>query len=313
MIRTYLRILSSLMKTKIGVQIPRKVEHICTYSCNLKCRFCDLWKRESSELSTQGVKRLMDEFYGLGTLSWYFGGGEPLLRKDIKELVLYAKKLGFYVTMNTNGLLVPENISWLKNVDLVGVSLDGPKGIHEKLRGMGTYDRTINAIKLLKKENVDFYIASLITKNILQNNLEGLRVLLDLSLSLDAKIAFLPLFDDKFNKGKIEPIRPSEAEFQEVIHILIEYKKKHPRNLLMSRPTLKSYMSPDKPFKCDAGGTFCTVFPDGKIAACRFMTKEDTFKEIQLPEECSCSLLCYREYTNLFRISGLRDLVMHLI
>ena len=64
-----------------------------THRCSLRCPYCSNpleLDRRSRELSTSEWKRLIDEAAALGVLHIYFSGGEPMLRRDIAELVAHA-------------------------------------------------------------------------------------------------------------------------------------------------------------------------------------------------------------------------------
>lgn len=78
-----------------------------THRCALRCPYCsnplELDKR-SSELSTSEWKRVIDQAAALGVLHIYFSGGEPMLRRDIAELVAHAREAGLYTNMITSGV-----------------------------------------------------------------------------------------------------------------------------------------------------------------------------------------------------------------
>lgn len=80
-----------------------------TESCNLSCIHCHASDRltKDPELTTDEVFTLLE---GLSRISEFrmvaFTGGEPLLRPDIIEILLYAKKLGFSTTLASNGTLI---------------------------------------------------------------------------------------------------------------------------------------------------------------------------------------------------------------
>jgi len=78
-----------------------------THRCSLRCPYCSNpleLDRRSSELSTDEWKRLIDEAAALGVLHIYFSGGEPMLRRDIAELVAHAHDAGLYTNMITSGV-----------------------------------------------------------------------------------------------------------------------------------------------------------------------------------------------------------------
>jgi pyrroloquinoline quinone biosynthesis protein E len=78
-----------------------------THRCSLRCPYCSNpleLDRRSGELSTSDWKRLIDEAAALGVLHIYFSGGEPMLRRDIAELVAHAHVAGLYTNMITSGV-----------------------------------------------------------------------------------------------------------------------------------------------------------------------------------------------------------------
>jgi len=112
-------------------------------------------------------------------VTFAFQGGEPTLvgLDYFQRLIHYEKKynqkkLKVNHALQTNGLLI--DAKWAnflaKNHFLVGISLDGPKSIHNSFRidnqGMGTYQRIIHGIENLKKYHVDFNILAVITSQL---------------------------------------------------------------------------------------------------------------------------------------------------
>lgn len=105
---------------------PMHLDIETTSRCNFKCTFCDklpvLKKEDLGDMDFNLYKRIIDEgkkhkLWGV-KLSYR---GEPLLHKDIIEMVSYAKKSGILdVYFNTNGMLLDEPLA----VRLIGAGLD---------------------------------------------------------------------------------------------------------------------------------------------------------------------------------------------
>ncbi|MEM0101476.1 MAG: SPASM domain-containing protein, partial [Candidatus Methanomethyliaceae archaeon] len=96
--------------------------------------------------------------------------GEPLIRKDILELVKFAKDNNLYVAIATNGiLLTKEKCKELKNagVEYLQISLDGAKALtHDTFRGVsGIFDKTIEGIKNAVNEGFFVNIATTVTNH----------------------------------------------------------------------------------------------------------------------------------------------------
>ncbi len=132
-----------------------------TKKCNLKCQHCYSSSDKSLsdvELNTNQAIDLLEQLKEANCPVVLFSGGEPLLRGDLFELLDYAKKIGLRTVISTNGTLIDERTAEkLAGVDIgyVGVSLDGPKQLHDKFRGVdGCFDRTIAGFKNCRKYNI---------------------------------------------------------------------------------------------------------------------------------------------------------------
>jgi MoaA/NifB/PqqE/SkfB family radical SAM enzyme len=122
--------------------------------CNLNCKHCHTGDHRANnyyETTTEEAKRIIDMLYREGVDNVGLLGGEPLIRRDISELISYMYDKGMKVTINTNGLLLTERLlTFLFNNNCtIIVSIDGAnQASHEFLRGKGTFDKTINKILL---------------------------------------------------------------------------------------------------------------------------------------------------------------------
>jgi pyrroloquinoline quinone biosynthesis protein E len=83
-----------------------------TYRCPLRCPYCSNPENLGSyrgELSTEHWCRVLDEARELGVLQVHLSGGEPLLRRDLAELVAHAHRLGMYTGLVTSGVPLTES------------------------------------------------------------------------------------------------------------------------------------------------------------------------------------------------------------
>ena len=106
---------------------PKSIDVNPTSKCQLQCPFCWGPNHEIPDgLSTQDWLNTIQFFAERGTDAIVFTGGEPLLRKDIVELLRFSKQMGMRVTLSTNTILLPslaEKV--LPMVDEVGIPMDG--------------------------------------------------------------------------------------------------------------------------------------------------------------------------------------------
>ena len=66
--------------------------------------------------------------------------------------------------MNSNGTLVPDCIDNIRELDFLKLSLDGPKSVHDLLRGKGSYEKVIKAADVCHREKIKFGFACTLTK-----------------------------------------------------------------------------------------------------------------------------------------------------
>ncbi len=125
-----------------------------TTRCNLYC-YSSSSSKGFRGPSTFSILKFIDDLKTAGGTSIIFSGGEPLLREDIYDLIEYASERGLDVKISTNGTLIDEDtVKKLVKAGLrkVLVSLDGLRPeTHEAIRGKGTFEKVLKAIKLLKK------------------------------------------------------------------------------------------------------------------------------------------------------------------
>ena len=128
-----------------------------THRCPLHCPYCsnplDL-VRSQAELSTDDWKRVFAEARALGVLQLGLSGGEPLVRRDLEELVAHAHEVGLYQTLVTSALgLTRERAERLKaaGLDHVQISMqDAERESAERIAGTRSWDVKRQAAALVK-------------------------------------------------------------------------------------------------------------------------------------------------------------------
>jgi len=148
---------------------PYIVSWNLTKRCNLSCPHCYIdsvarLEAPQSELSTDEAKLVIDELsYINDRLILVLSGGEPLLRRDIYEIIEYASQGGFIPVLGTNGvLLTRENVRLLKEAGLkgAGVSIDSvdPQE-HDSFRGLkGAWELSVSGLRYAKEAGIETQI-----------------------------------------------------------------------------------------------------------------------------------------------------------
>ena len=159
--------------------------------CNMRCDYCfycdvaqnretenfGLMSRETQETL---VRKALE--YADGSCNFAFQGGEPTLAglEFFKRQVELQKKYNIKNVIVTNALqtngygITDEWASFLaENNFLVGLSLDGPRDIHDILRkdasGEGTFDRIMVTVEMFNKYKVEYNILTVVNKYVAQN------------------------------------------------------------------------------------------------------------------------------------------------
>ena len=140
------------------MRTPRSLDLEITSRCNAACRYCYYLNNpdvDYTDLPTETWLAFFAELASCQVMNVTLQGGEPLLRKDFLTLVdgVVANRMRFSVL--TNGSLLTlqtaEHLKATGRCDHVQVSLDGSTAeVHEKLRGVGTFEPALSAIKLLQ-------------------------------------------------------------------------------------------------------------------------------------------------------------------
>ncbi len=173
-------LIKHLYRHCIGESVPDLVTIGLTYRCQCNCVHCSSNvpnMENTAELETGQVKTIIDQVRKLGFIRVTFFGGEPLLRKDIVELIRYANQAGMITRVNTNGwLLNRELVAQLKEAGLTlcDVSIDDPDPHkHDALRGLrGLYEKAVEGIGLLKEFNILCQIVTYASKRNIPSGIE---------------------------------------------------------------------------------------------------------------------------------------------
>lgn len=135
-----------------------------TTNCNSPCPHCFARAgiSEHSSLPFDLVKVISTEGYNTGYRHFHVTGGEPLLWDGLFDLLDYVFELGYKtVFLNTNGTLLAGDITRrLAEYDglTISVSLQGPEALHDRMRGVGSYRRTIQGIEKALDESIRLII-----------------------------------------------------------------------------------------------------------------------------------------------------------
>jgi MoaA/NifB/PqqE/SkfB family radical SAM enzyme len=278
----YLYIALSLIETKLlRKRKPIVVSFSLTNRCNQQCLYCAVWKNTNNDLSTQDILRILDALCNCGIKTIRFTGGEPLLRDDIGEIIVYAKKKKFSIWINTNGTLVFKKISQLRSIDGLQISLDGPKEIHDYIRGSGAYEKVIEALETTKNNSIKVKLITVLNKY----NLSFIDYILEIALQFKTVACFQPVTPTLLDGYESNPALPKESAYQQCISKLIMLKKQGNKQIYNSFAGLRYlYRWPNTPkINCSAGRLFFRIESSGEVWPCRNKNFSTGFGNLRTP------------------------------
>jgi mycofactocin radical SAM maturase len=263
-----------------GLNAPICLTWELTYACNLACAHClsSSGRRDPRELTTSQCEAVIDELQRMQVFYVNIGGGEPTIRPDFWHLLRYAVDHRVGVKFSTNGVrLTPERAAFLASpacdgyVD-VQISLDGATAeVNDYLRGPGSYDTAIRALRNLKDAGFqDAKISVVCTRH----NIEQLD-------------DFQALADEYGATLRLTRLRPSGrgADVWEELHVLPEQQRRL-YDWLMAHG--EGVLTGDSFFHlaafgevlpglnlCGAGRVVCLIDPIGDVYACPFAIHEE--------------------------------------
>ncbi len=138
-----------------------------TGRCNLCCRHCAVVNGDDppDRLTNDAIRGLIDQAVAAGAEAIAFGGGEPLLRPDLPDLLAYAAPR-VKTLLATNATLIGDPLArTLADLGvIVQASLDGPTAdMHDRVRGPGAFDRAWRGIERLQRAGVGERLALNVT------------------------------------------------------------------------------------------------------------------------------------------------------
>ncbi|MCP4133187.1 MAG: radical SAM protein [bacterium] len=300
----YLRFIRLAFKAVYARLISRRpliVEWQITKECNSECLYCDYYKESNkNELSLEQIKKIVDEISAMGTEYIHFTGGEALVRNDFIEILKYIRKKKIRISLNTNGLLFPRKFDELKlYLNITKFSLDGPKEMHDHIRGSESYDEVIRSIELAKSNNIKVIILTVVSKN----NYKQLDYTVQIAKKYSIKVFFQFAEKNILGTSTANPVSLNNNEFSEAIDALIKLKKsKLGKYITNTIPGILHYArdattsSAKIPFpRCHSANIFTKITSDGSLVPCIGSFYDTTY---------NCADIGFKEAYTLSKLSN---------
>lgn len=247
-----------------------------TRACNLQCIHCydNAGEVRDKELGTNDFLKLIDNLADIGLTDIVLTGGEPFMRKDIFQIINAINRKNIRFSIFTNALLItPSIVDKLVEYspEFIAISLDGSDAsVHERIRGKNTFDKTINAIKLIKSKGLKVRINHTLTSKSITQLDNFMKLMKDLQID--------DIFFDRFDslgRGKEQEdlVIPVEQGY-EIKSMLDKYSKNENVNI-SSYEAIDNTIIADNGNLCGVGITSCYIKADGELTFCPVMSSEE--------------------------------------
>ena len=255
-LRMGFRIYNGLISNLCGVRVPFFCGHKLTYNCNLRCKMCPFWKRPSQDASLEKEKAILQQIYNSGACGVAFEGGEPLLRRDLVDILAFSRSLPLHTSLITNGTLLESRIDEIAPYinGVVYVSLDGLEKTHDAIRGVGgSFRKAVRGISAAKEK-----VALTINTTVMAENIDEIESMVELAKELGTKIS-VAVAHEYCNANASSP---AAGKIPKIAHRLIEMKREgYP--IVNSIGYLK-VMAKEKNWQCKPW-TMINIDPHGNV------------------------------------------------
>ncbi|TDB86223.1 radical SAM protein [Actinomadura sp. KC216] len=246
-------------------------------SCNLGCAHCfagDLPRRDR-RLTLDEIDGLFAQMARLGSFRLGLTGGEPLLRKDLFQIIDLALGHGLAPCVTTNGLLITEEIArefGKRELVWLNVSLEGATAAtNDAVRGEGVFARVMDRLAVLRRHS-RFTLAFTIMKS----NLAEIEDCARLAHEVGADTAvFRPLYPVGVASRHMD-LMPTFAEYSTALNELASMEADAPVSLRhidpfspQARTETQSVVQQN--YGCGAGNLVCSISVSGEVNPCSFL------------------------------------------
>jgi len=250
-----------------------------TLSCNARCLHCYSSSgpgvRHPGELTTEQALSIIDQLADAGLLILAFSGGEPLVRRDIFQLIERAASRELVVNVATNGAIINDRIARRlldSGVRSITVSLDGANAeTHERMRQVpGLYRRTIRAIETLVRHDHRVVVSFTPTMLNYEQGPEVVRLAYELGASAVNMSEYVPA-----GRGTHDLSLPPET-LRDVVGQWIEMRREYAgRMQIIWHDCRVALLVPpeeqDRYSGCGAGKLTARLCADGILTPCVFL------------------------------------------
>ena len=243
-----------------------------TYKCPLKCLYCSNpvnFHEMRDELSTEQWTRTFSEAAQLGVVQLHLSGGEPVVRKDLPELIRHARSCDLYTNLITGGtMLNEEKLREFRDcgLDHVQLSIQGTdRKAAELVAGIRSYDKKLEIARLIKK------IGFPLTINVVLHrlNIEQVPALIAQAAELGAQR--LELANTQYHAWAEEnrsALMPTRAQLDQAEAAVLEARPRYQGTMEIAYVKADYYSEYPKPCMGGWARSYMVIIPTGEVLPC---------------------------------------------
>jgi len=241
------------------------------YQCNFQCRICDLWKppfTDMPQLDLEQIRIIAEKLRPLGPQIISLCGGEPLLHKEIFDIIRVLAKDNFPVMICNGWYMTPEKARMLFEAHLYAacVSIDYASAEkHDAQRNKpGAFDQALKALVMLNENRIHPDQRVHMISVVMEDNIDEIEPLAEMCKEMG--ITYLLTFYSNTRSRKEISIQPAELARR-----LLDIQKRHPE-LVCLPEYLERFAEADESGHgigpCYAGKNLYNIDSRGNVARC---------------------------------------------
>lgn len=296
---------------------PVLVNFEVTLRCNARCGFCDYWKTPAQERANE-TARFADAARFFNPMVVTFTGGEPLLRRDLEEIVRAvhgAIRLKYITLITHGGMLTAERAQalWSAGVSQFNLSLDYLDGRHDDARGIpGLTQKILATVGAMRQSGIDAIRFNSVIK---RDNLDQLLPLARTARELGCGVNF-SVYTDFKNGNRQHLVQNGQLQHAEsVMRELLEFKRANRGVVTNSDFYLEQiprYLRGEMREPCQSGIRTVHLDPSGHVKRCPDFPTDFHWSEYKAyqPIDCNrCWYACRGEAQAPIRLSRVKDVL----
>ena len=208
--------------TRMNAPRPYALLAELIYRCPLHCPYCSnpTQTRHDGELTTDEWRRVIHEAAALGVLQIGFSGGEPLVRRDLSELIRAACEANLYTNLITSGIgLDDDRVRALRDAGLDSIQLSfqsDDADLADEIAGAPAHQRKLDAAAKIRAAGIPLSLNFVIHRR----NIDRLPQMIELAETLEAgrvELANVQFYGWAFlNRAALLPTREQVVRAREI-------------------------------------------------------------------------------------------------